>query len=115
MIVCSAQRPLGLGLRPLAAAIAPTVLLAEEKPEPYQFGFNAADEYGTQWARQETADGSGAVKGSYSFKDATGLFRTVEYVADDINGFRANIQSNEPGLVSSAPAGVVYNVAGTRK
>ena len=114
MVLCSAQQPIGLGLRPLAAALAPATVLLEEKPQPYQFGFNAADEFGTQWTRQETADENGAVKGSYSYKDATGLFRTVEYLADDINGFRANVRSNEPGLESSAPADVVYNV-GNRK
>ena len=114
VVLCSAQQPIGLGLRPLAAALAPATVLLEEKPQPYQFGFNAADEFGTQWTRQETADENGAVKGSYSYKDATGLFRTVEYLADDINGFRANVRSNEPGLESSAPAGVVYNV-GNRK
>ncbi|CAG2174788.1 unnamed protein product, partial [Oppiella nova] len=97
VVVCSAQRPYPLGVAPQAA------LLVDEGPKPYQFGFNAADEYGTQWSRQEVADGSGAVKGSYSYRDAAGIFRTVEYVADDVHGFRANVQSNEPGLVSSAP------------
>ncbi|CAG2181457.1 unnamed protein product [Oppiella nova] len=72
------------------------------------------NEYGTQWSRQEVADGSGAVKGSYSYRDAAGIFRTVEYIADDVHGFRANVQSNEPGLVSSAPAGVTYNVQGKK-
>ncbi|CAG2114774.1 unnamed protein product [Medioppia subpectinata] len=108
MVVCSAQRPYGLGLVPQAG------LLVDDKPEPYQFGYNAADEYGTQWNRQEVADGSGAVRGSYGYRDASGIYRTVEYVADDVNGFRANVKSNEPGLISSAPAGVTYTV-GNRK
>uniref|UniRef100_T1KSE5 Uncharacterized protein n=1 Tax=Tetranychus urticae TaxID=32264 RepID=T1KSE5_TETUR len=37
--------------------------------------------------------------GSYSYRDA-GLFRSVEYIADE-NGFRAAIRANEPGLGDS--------------
>lgn len=38
-----------------------------------------------------------------------GLTRTVNYVADD-DGFRAQVDSNEPGLKSGESAGVTYNV-----
>jgi len=37
-----------------------------DKPNPYAFGFDVTDEYGTTLQRQEQGDGSGAVKGSYS-------------------------------------------------
>lgn len=82
---------------------------ADENPEPYAFNFESVDEAGTQITRQEAGDANGAVQGTYSYRDANGLTRTVSYVADE-NGFRANVNSNEPGLISSAPAGATYNV-----
>ncbi|KAH9392798.1 hypothetical protein TYRP_005886 [Tyrophagus putrescentiae] len=82
---------------------------ADEKPEPYAFNFESTDEAGTKIARQESGDASGKITGQYSYTDANGLTRTVNYIADD-DGFRAEVQSNEPGLISSAPAAATYNV-----
>ncbi|XP_013773457.1 uncharacterized protein LOC106458484 [Limulus polyphemus] len=88
-------------------------------PEPYNFGFQTADEFGTQLSRQESGDGSGAVSGSYGYADANGIWRQVRYVADGA-GFRAEVDTNEPGTdnqnpadvtVSANPAPVVYKHA----
>ncbi|KFM76742.1 Cuticle protein 16.8, partial [Stegodyphus mimosarum] len=56
-------------------------------------------------SRQEKMDPDGSKTGFYSFVDASGLFRRVEYVADG-KGFRATVTTNEPGTVSSEPAHV---------
>lgn len=80
----------------------------DEAPHPYSFAFEEKDVNFTI-ARKEEMDATGVVTGSYSYIDKDGLFRTVNYVADD-DGFRATIDSNEPGLVSSAPAGATYSV-----
>uniref|UniRef100_T1KSE6 Cuticle protein 10.9 n=1 Tax=Tetranychus urticae TaxID=32264 RepID=T1KSE6_TETUR len=69
-------------------------------PSPYAFSYNTADVAGNQLARQESGDNKGAVRGSYSYRDADGFFRSVEYIADE-NGFRVAIRSNEPGLGDS--------------
>jgi hypothetical protein len=58
--------------------------------------------------RDETGDGSGAVKGSYSYVDGYGISRIVEYVADK-GGFRATVKTNEPGTETSNPADVIYD------
>jgi hypothetical protein len=58
-------------------------------------------------ARQEQSDDEGNIRGSYGYMDAQGLFRHVQYEADQ-NGFRAKVSSNEPGL--SASAGSPANV-----
>jgi len=86
---------------------APKAVLVDEyaKPTPYEFGYDVQDEYGTQLTRQESGDGNGAVKGSYSYKDAQGLTRVVEYVADG-HGFRAVVKTNEPGTEPKNPADV---------
>jgi len=66
------------------------------------------DEYGTTLTRQETGEGTSAVKGTYSYKDGKGLVRIVDYIADGL-GFRANVQTKEHGTETSAPAGVIIN------
>ena len=81
----------------------------DESPKPYSFGYNTVDEYGTQLGRQEVADGNGNVRGSYSYRDPNGQFRQVQYVADQA-GFRAEVDTNEHGVVSHRPADAVYNV-----
>lgn len=81
------------------------------RPEPYNFNYDTNDEYGNKQFRKEDSDDTGAVRGSYGYTDANGLYRIVDYVADE-NGFRANIRTNEPGLVEPSPAtGEVQNPA----
>jgi len=93
---------------PVLAAPYAAPVLVDERPEPYSFAYDTADEYGTKLSRQESADGSGAVKGSYGYVDAAGVQRTVEYIAD-VGGFRATINTNEPGTETSNPAAALYN------
>lgn len=61
-------------------------------PQPYQFGYDSNDEYGNTAYRKESGDGNGRVQGSYGYKDAQGIERTVEYVADE-HGYRAQVCS----------------------
>lgn len=81
----------------------------EEKPDPYSFSFEESNEDGTQMTRQESGNEQGVVQGSYSYIDANGITRIVNYIADD-DGFRASISSNEPGVITSEPASVQYSV-----
>ena len=84
----------------------------EEPFQPYSFAFTINDDqYGSQQMRQEKSDGQGTVKGSYSYMDADGLKRLVEYIADK-NGYRAMIKTNEPGMKSSYPADVMIETIG---
>ncbi|KAK8758508.1 hypothetical protein V5799_003861 [Amblyomma americanum] len=72
-------------------------------PQPYQFGYETQDEYGNRQSRHEQDAGNGVKTGMYGFRDAHGLFRQVQYVADH-RGFRAWVKTNEPGTQDSAPA-----------
>jgi len=81
---------------PVATVAAPLVEVAPAA-EPYSFGYASGDEYGNQQERQEASDQNGRVTGAYAYRDAAGLYRTVEYVADE-NGFRAVVRTNEPGV-----------------
>ncbi|XP_015926444.1 uncharacterized protein [Parasteatoda tepidariorum] len=75
------------------------------KAEPYDFGFQSTDEFGTIMNRKESSDSNGAVRGSYGYTDPFGVFRHVDYVADEF-GFRAEVKSNEPGMGTQSPANV---------
>lgn len=94
------------------AAAAPIVTKADiaYPPQPYRFGYESVDEYGTKQSRHEVSDAHNNKKGSYSFTDVHGISRHVEYVADKL-GFRASIKTNEPGTAPSAPAAAHYNAA----
>ena len=71
---------------------------------PYNFGYNIKDTYGSEQYRKEESDGE-RVTGSYGYLGLDGIYRHVDYVADD-NGFRANIRTNEPGTANQNPASV---------
>ncbi|KAG1663123.1 Cuticle protein 10.9 [Nymphon striatum] len=76
-----------------------------EKPQPFEFAYEIVDDYYNTQARQESGDEYGNVKGSYSQKNAEGLERVVEYVADE-GGFRAIVKTNEPGTDNQNSADV---------
>ncbi|KAG0419427.1 hypothetical protein HPB47_004127, partial [Ixodes persulcatus] len=60
----------------------------------------------------ESGDSNGFKKGTYGLNGPDGQLRTVHYVAD-AGGFRANVQSNEPGVDSSKnPPDVNFGHAG---
>ncbi|NP_001155765.1 cuticular protein 31 precursor [Acyrthosiphon pisum] len=76
-------------------------------PAPYSFEYSVNDPHTYDVKSQhEYSDGNGYVKGSYSLLEADGSTRTVEYTADDYNGFNAVVK-NEGGYKApsySAPA-----------
>ncbi|XP_037280960.1 cuticle protein 16.8 [Rhipicephalus microplus] len=71
-------------------------------PEPYQFKYDVQDEEGNTQMHEQSSDGK-TVRGSYGYTDKDGLFRIVEYIADE-NGFRAMIKTNEPGTKTGGSA-----------
>ena len=64
---------------------------APEAPANYDFNY-AVDEAltGDVHSQRETAE-NGVIHGSYRLNDADGFVRIVEYTADDVNGFQANV------------------------
>ncbi|XP_070387025.1 uncharacterized protein [Dermacentor albipictus] len=82
-------------------------------PQPYSFGYEISDGYGNKQVRHEVSDGHNHKRGSYGFVDARGIYRQVHYVADH-NGFRATIESNEPGVAAGYSAGAAFKVGQRR-
>ncbi|CAH0700068.1 unnamed protein product [Spodoptera exigua] len=62
----------------------------------YEYNYSVADSHtGDNKSQQESRDGD-VVKGSYSFHEADGSVRTVEYSADDHSGFNAVVHNSAP-------------------
>ncbi|KAE8573375.1 larval cuticle protein A3A [Halyomorpha halys] len=61
-------------------------------PNPqYSFSYSSNDPTtGDNHGQTETREGD-VVRGSYSLTDADGSIRTVEYTADSVNGFNAQV------------------------
>lgn len=86
-----------------------TILIFLQNYGNYEFGFNIE---GLSWDQfqRESGDALGRKTGAYGFRGADGRLRLVEYVADEL-GFRAKVQTNEPGTKPSkatATAGKSY-------
>ncbi|XP_050043016.1 cuticle protein 10.9-like [Dermacentor andersoni] len=77
-------------------------------PQPYSFGYDNADAYGTKSFHKEQGDASNTKTGAYGYTDANGIFRQVKYIAD-AGGFRAKVETNEPGTEPGASADAIYN------
>jgi len=75
-------------------------------PIPYSFAYSANGHDGGS-SREESSDGHGGVRGSYTLDVADGRKRTVRYVADHA-GYRAEIETNEPGTESKSPAATTF-------
>merc|ERR1711874_404974 len=59
-------------------------------------------------AKTETKDAFGVTRGSYQYIDANGIVQTVNYIADDVNGFRVagtNIPTAPAALPAALPIG----------
>ncbi|TKX27855.1 cuticular protein RR-2 [Spodoptera litura] len=62
----------------------------------YEYNYSVADSHtGDNKSQQESRDGD-VVKGSYSFHEADGSVRTVEYSADDHSGFNVVVHNSAP-------------------
>ncbi|XP_051860634.1 cuticle protein 7 [Drosophila sulfurigaster albostrigata] len=69
----------------------------------YHYNYGVADSHtGDVKSQHEVRDGD-VVKGSYSLVEPDGSVRTVEYTADDHNGFNAVVHKSAP-TVHHAPA-----------
>ncbi|XP_075722941.1 uncharacterized protein LOC119177910 [Rhipicephalus microplus] len=79
-------------------------------PQPYSTNYDIVDELGNRQYRSEQGDANNVKTGSYGYTDVYGLYRRVNYIAD-ANGFRATVDTNEPGTAPGASADVVFNAA----
>jgi Insect cuticle protein len=82
-----------------------------EGSSDYSFSYDVNDAQTYDVKSQSEYSKNGYVAGSYSLIDADGLRRTVDYTADDYNGFQANVRREPTGSYNGyKPQG--YAVAG---
>ncbi|XP_037942094.1 cuticle protein 7 [Teleopsis dalmanni] len=100
------------GHGPALYAAAPAVYAAHGHDEgldyhsypKYHYNYGVADSHtGDVKSQHEVRDGD-VVKGSYSLVEPDGSVRTVEYTADDHNGFNAVVSKSAPTIHHAAPA-----------
>lgn len=89
----------------LTASLSP--LLHRQAYPKYHYNYGVADSHtGDVKSQHEVRDGD-VVKGSYSLVEPDGSVRTVEYTADDHNGFNAVVHKSAP-TVHHAPVAVAH-------
>merc|ERR1712127_145827 len=110
-VAISQPAPIAPAVATFAPAVAPIAPVAIPSVPSSQF--HAQDEFGqhsfgyqnVNSARIESKDAFGVTRGSYQYVDANGILQTVNYVADDINGFRV-AATNIPVAVAGPAAGL---------
>ncbi|KAH0545807.1 larval cuticle protein A3A-like [Cotesia glomerata] len=109
-------QPAAVAYHAQPALVAHKTINAEDDPHPqYSFNYDVQDSVtGDSKSQHETRDGD-VVHGSYSLLESDGTRRTVDYTADDVNGFNAVVHK-EPAQVAvkavhAAPAVHVAHAA----
>lgn len=96
----------------LAVAVAhgSVVPLARADADYTSFSYDVADPHTGDFKSQVETRVGGNVAGQYSLLDSDGTRRTVDYTADDVNGFNAVVRKDAavvaaaPAVVAAAPA-----------
>jgi hypothetical protein len=75
-----------------------------EAPANYEFKYDVHDEYTGDIKSQSETAVNGAIKGQYSLIDSDGYKRIVDYTADDVHGFQANVRREPTSFKVPTPA-----------
>merc|ERR1712012_1103645 len=108
LVATALAAPANVGYAPAPYAPAPAPYhpapapYHEEKipPQPFAYEYGGADEYGRHFAKTETQDEHGVVKGEYRVELPDGRVQIVSYHADHENGFIADVRYEGEGIPS---------------
>ncbi|XP_046398210.1 larval cuticle protein A2B-like [Ischnura elegans] len=76
----------------------------EVDPNPsYNYSYDVSDAETGDTKTQSQSLENGVVRGSYTVVDPDGIKRTVEYTADDVNGFNAVVNMEPSNIVIPQP------------
>ncbi|XP_013201202.2 larval/pupal rigid cuticle protein 66-like [Amyelois transitella] len=95
----------------VAAAQCSVVPLARVDNDYTSFAYDVADPNTGDFKSQVETRVGGTVQGQYSLLDADGTKRTVDYAADDVNGFNAVVRKDP--VVAASPVVAAPVVAAT--
>merc|ERR1712212_1052969 len=62
------------------------------EPKPFTYEYGGADESGRHFAKTETSDDDGVVRGEYRVELPDGRVQIVSYTADHVNGYQADVR-----------------------
>merc|ERR1712212_568169 len=62
------------------------------EPKPFAYEYGGADESGRHFAKTETSDDDGVVRGEYRVELPDGRVQIVSYTADHVNGSQADVR-----------------------
>ncbi|KAG5876971.1 hypothetical protein JTB14_027870 [Gonioctena quinquepunctata] len=94
-----------------SAPIAKTVIAEPSAPAHYDFGYGVNDPITGDSKSQHESRRGDVVQGSYSLIESDGTKRTVDYSADQYNGFNAVVHKEPATVAVEAVAPVVAKVA----
>lgn len=94
----------------MAVAHCSVVPIAQVDANYNSFAYDVADPNTGDYKSQVETRVGGNVVGQYSLLDADGTKRTVDYSADDVNGFNAVVRK-DAAVVAAAPAVVAAGPA----
>ncbi|CAH2254307.1 jg7273 [Pararge aegeria aegeria] len=100
-----------LALAAVASAGIPIAQVAYAQPEApahYDFQYSVQDGHSGDVKQQQESRAGDAVHGSYSLVQPDGVQRIVDYTADAVHGFNANVRYEGHPVATSAPARVAY-------
>ncbi|CAO1354217.1 unnamed protein product [Diamesa hyperborea] len=76
----------------VAVASAGIIVKQAEAPANYDFNYAVNEPTTGDVKSQRESAQNDVIHGSYQLNDADGFLRIVEYTADDVNGFQANVR-----------------------
>merc|ERR1712071_393780 len=83
------------------------------EPSPYSYTYAVADEYsGAAFSQAESNDGTGVVQGSYSVNLPDGRIQTVNYHANDYDGYVADVTYDGVAAYANTVAHPVAHAVG---
>jgi lipopolysaccharide export LptBFGC system permease protein LptF len=91
-------------------AIVKQVAYAAEAPANYEFNYDVHDTHTGDIKQQNEKAINGVITGQYSLIEPDGNRRIVDYTADDIHGFQANVRREPAGVKVVQPAIAVQKV-----
>ena len=90
---------------PAPAYHAPVVHAVPSSYHPYSYTYAVADDYSkATFSQKESNDGTGLVQGTYSVNLPDGRIQTVNYHANDIDGYVAEVSYSGEAVYPDTPA-----------
>merc|ERR1711935_39264 len=102
----------GIGHAVVGHAVSHAVPVYPDEISPYTYQYAVADDYsGSRFDAQETDDGTAARQGHYSVNLPDGRIQHVNYHANDIDGYVAEVTYDGQAAFPTAVVGVGHGIA----